>query len=176
MGHRGATHAAAGYSGRGTLAALVLAVSVFWAGGVAAGTAARPPGELSPKGDIFRQWLPRALAGDATAAYKIGDAFSGSGARTEDFIEAARWYLKAARRGHVRAQNDLAMLFAKGQGVPQDYVRAYALFDLAAAGFEQGRRRDQAVELRDMMAAFMSPEQFGEAARLAAKWKAEAAR
>jgi len=154
------------------IAALGLAWPVTVHAGVGAETSA---GDLDGPAATFRAHLPAALAGDATAAYAIGAAYAEGARRREDLIEAARWYLKAAQAGHPRAQNELGLLLAKGRGVAQDYVRAYALFDLAAAGFERGWRYEQAIELRDMMAAFMSPSQRRLAERLAAKWKAEAA-
>jgi hypothetical protein len=42
---------------------------------------------------------------------------------------------------------------------------AYVWFDLAAERFEHGLRREQALELREMVRGFMSPEQLIEAGR-----------
>lgn len=160
---------------RATAPALVLA-AVMAMGAAAPGAALERPAGLSEHGDgeALSDLVPSALGGDADAAYELGRFYSDGDGRIEDVREAARWYLVAAQRGHARAQNDLGLLFAKGQGLPQDYVKAYALFDLAAASFEMGRRRDQAIEMRDMMAAFMTPDERDEAHRLAASWKAEA--
>ncbi|HSR72044.1 MAG TPA: SEL1-like repeat protein, partial [Kiloniellales bacterium] len=68
-----------------------------------------------------------------------------------------------ADQGHAAAQNELAILHIKGLGVPQDYVAAYVWFALAADSYGIGARRDQALEIRDMMAAFMTPAQLEEA-------------
>lgn len=130
-----------------------------------------PTGHLEGAAPEFRAWLPRALEGDARAAFELGAAFAHGAGRAEDYAEAARWYRKAAERGNPRAQHDLAVLYGKGLGVPQDYVRAYVWFDLAAAGFGHGRRRERAIELRDMMAAFMTPAERAEAERLAQAWQ-----
>ena len=65
----------------------------------------------------------------------------------------------------------LAILYNKGLGVPQDYVQAYVWFDLAAIRFSAGQRHDQAAEMRDMMAAFLTPEQLSEAQRLSEDWQ-----
>ncbi|MGH7186993.1 MAG: tetratricopeptide repeat protein, partial [Pseudomonadota bacterium] len=145
------------------VAAAVLASVV--AGGVRAevGDASAAPGATTA--DVFRQWLPDALRGDAAAQFEVGRAFAAGAGRPEDLAEAARWYRLAAEQGSARAQHDLAVLYAKGQGVPQDYVQAYVWFDQAAARFGQGRSYDQAAEMRDMMAAFMTPEQLAEAKR-----------
>jgi hypothetical protein len=121
---------------------------------------------------VFRQWLPAALAGDAAAQYELGRAYADGAVTVEDMAEAARWYKMAADQGSARAQRDLAILYNKGQGVPQDYVQAYAWFDLAAIRFGTGRRHEQAAEMRNMMAAFLTPEQLNEAKRLSAEWQA----
>lgn len=143
------------------------AAGLAWAiaGGVRAdaGDASAAPGATTA--DVFRQWLPDALRGDAAAQFEIGRAFATGTGRPEDLAEAARWYRQAAEQGSARAQHDLAMLYTKGQGVPQDYVQAYVWFDQAATRFGQGRSYDQAAEMRDMMAAFMTPEQLAEAMR-----------
>ena len=82
---------------------------------------------------------------------------------------------RSARRTllHRRAQHDLAILYNKGLGVPQDYVQAFVWFDLAAVRFETGQRHDQAAEMRDMMAAFLTPEQLSEAQRLSEEWQSK---
>ncbi|MFQ5468576.1 MAG: tetratricopeptide repeat protein [Kiloniellaceae bacterium] len=161
--------------------ALALVGALGLMAGLLASPAARADAVVATRADGrdgagFEALVPQALEGDATAAYQIAREFSDGAGRPEDLLEAARWYLRAARQGHPRAQSDLAMLLAKGRGVAQDYTRAYALFDLAAAGFEAGWRHDQAIEMRDMMAAFMSPVQRARARHLAATWKAEAGR
>ncbi|HEY5597195.1 MAG TPA: hypothetical protein VIK47_00195, partial [Kiloniellales bacterium] len=100
-------------------------------------------------------------------------AYADGAVTRADMAEAARWFRRAADRGSARAQNDLAMLYTKGLGVPQDYVQSYVWFDLAAARFATGRRHDQAAEMRDMMAAFLTPEQLSEAKRRSAEWQAQ---
>jgi TPR repeat protein len=57
-------------------------------------------------------------------------------------------------------------MYAKGQGVPQDFVIAHQLLNLAAANGAEG-----AVELRDELAAKMTAAQITEAQRLARDWK-----
>jgi TPR repeat protein len=45
-----------------------------------------------------------------------------------------KWYLKAAESGYAPAQGRLGQLYATGNGVPLDYVAAYAWYSSAAAG------------------------------------------
>ena len=121
----------------------------------------------------FDTWVPRALAGDPEAAYRLGQVYVRGAGRKEDLIEAAHWFRKAAEAGHAPAQLGLATLYGKGKGVAQDYVQSYVWFAVAADNREYGLARDQALELRNMMAAFLTPEQRAEAERLAAEWQTE---
>jgi TPR repeat protein len=50
----------------------------------------------------------------------------------QDYVEAARWYRKAADQGHAGAQNNLGYMYCQGQGVPQDYAEAARWFRKAA--------------------------------------------
>lgn len=45
--------------------------------------------------------------------------------------KAAYWYNKAAKLGYPEAQFNLGLLYASGRGLSQDYIQAYAWFDLA---------------------------------------------
>ncbi len=123
---------------------------------------------------VFREWVPAALAGDPVAQFELGRAYADGAGTVADMAEAARWYKLAADQGSARAQRDLAILYNKGLGVPQDYVQAYVWFDLAAVRFNTGQRHDQAAEMRDMMAAFLTPEQLNEAKRLSEEWQTKA--
>ena len=42
------------------------------------------------------------------------------------------WYTKAAEQGYARAQFNLGLMYANGQGVTQDIVSAHLWFLLAA--------------------------------------------
>ncbi len=154
-------------SGDGGLGAKDYEPRIFDAG---AGQRLAPTGPQSETD--FKAWLPRALSGDPHAAFRLGRAYAEGESRSEDFGEAARWFRRAAQAGHGPAQADLAMLYGKGLGVPQDYVWSYAWFAAAAGNMADGRARDQTLELRDMMAAFLSPEDRARAERLAAELKA----
>ena len=76
------------------------------------------------------------------------------------------WFRKAAEQDHAVAKLFLGVIYAEGQGVPQDYVRAYMWFNLAAAQGEQ-----KAARFLDMAAQRMTPAQIAEAQRLARDWK-----
>ena len=123
------------------------------------------PDRLDQKAEAFRTWLPGALRGSAHAQFQLGATFLTGRSEPEDFAEAARWLKMSARQGNPRAQNGLGILYAKGLGVRRSFIEAYVWFDLAAERFEHGLRREQAVELREMVRGFMNPEQLIEAGR-----------
>ena len=54
--------------------------------------------------------------------------------REHDQAAAAAWLAKAAEFDHPLAQNNLADMYEKGRGVPQDLPRALALYQRAALG------------------------------------------
>src|ERR1035441_245185 len=65
---------------------------------------------------------------------------------------------KAAERGYGGAQNNLAIAYALGQGVPKDLVEASKWFALGAAHGD-----NQRAELRDAIQKKVAPAQIAEA-------------
>ena len=59
-------------------------------------------------------------------------------------------------------------MYAKGQGVPQDYVQAHMWLNLAAAS-----GRQDAIEVRNVVASLMTAGQIKEAERLVRDWTAK---
>ena len=99
-----------------------------------------------------------ALAGpfeDGVAAYDRKD------------YAAALWIFRPlAEQGNPSAQNNLGVMYAIGNGIPQDYVEAHKWANLAAA---QGNK--VAEKFMDSIAARMTSDQIAEAQRLAREWK-----
>lgn len=86
----------------------------------------------------FEETRRLAEHGDAEAQFDLGRAYDGGDIFShilQDSAEAAKWYLKAAEQGHVRAQWNLATLYHLGEGVRQDYTEAFRWLRKAA---EQG--------------------------------------
>jgi TPR repeat protein len=77
------------------------------------------------------------------------------------------YYLRlAANQGNDLAQRRLGQMYERGEGVQQDYVKAYMWYSLGTAnGVEAGAR------LRDALAKQMDPDQIAEAQKLAREWK-----
>ena len=86
----------------------------------------------------------------------------------QNFIEAVKWYKKAAEQGNASAQNNLAFLYDKGYGVPQNFIHAHVWYNLAAT-----RGSKLAADGRDNVAKKMIPAQVAEAQQLAKTWWAK---
>ena len=73
----------------------------------------------------------RAGHGDAEAQFSLGVKFAQAGA-TQDYPQAAQWYLKAADQSHCMAQFNLGIMYASGQGVVRDEVKSMGWMRKAA--------------------------------------------
>ena len=72
-----------------------------------------------------------------------------------------KWYRAAAEQGYARAQFNLGLMYGKGEGVPENDVRAYAWANLASA---QGL--ENAVKYKNALRRGMTAEQIAEAQKL----------
>jgi TPR repeat protein len=99
---------------------------------------------------------------DAAAAYERGD-----------YKTASRLWRTLAEQGLAMAQLNLGIMYAKGNGVPQDYVQAHMWLNLAAARFpaSDAENLNVAVGTLDIVASRMTPAQIAEAQKLAREWK-----
>ena len=82
---------------------------------------------------FYRSWFRRsedlaleatgakAEGGDAEAQFSLGLRLAQDG-DAQNCVQAAHWYLKAADQNHARAQFNLGVMYATGQGVPHDDV------------------------------------------------------
>jgi TPR repeat protein len=93
---------------------------------------------------------------------------TGSGV-PQSYRQAAKWYYRAAARGHGGAQLALGLLYNKGQGVPRNLVRAHMWVNLSASQ-AAGEDRDFIVTIRDGITAKMTAAQVEAAQRLARNW------
>lgn len=113
-----------------------------------------------------------AAAGDAKAQTELGVMYeAGSIEVGKDFVQAARWYRRAAAQGYTDAQYWLGSMYAEGRGVPQDYQWAHKWLNLAAAAYPDGEFRDQIARARDSVATRMTPEQIVDAQKLAREFR-----
>ena len=61
---------------------------------------------------------------DADVHFKTGNMHISGREVPQNYAEAAKWYRKAAERGHAMAQSQLGLMYLGGQGVPQDFAEA----------------------------------------------------
>ncbi len=97
---------------------------------------------------------------DGLDAYNVGD-----------YVTAWWLWRPLAGQGDAAAQYGLGVMYERGQGVRQDYVQAHMWYSLAAARLPPGEDHDRAVEVRDAVAALMTPAQIAEAQKLAREWR-----
>ena len=81
-----------------------------------------------------------------------------------DYAEAIRWFRLAAQQGDTLGQFRLGEAYRDGQGVPRDYVAAYAWMNVAAA--DSSLRGMIASHFRDRLAEGMTAEQIADAQRM----------
>src|SRR5688572_10449642 len=74
---------------------------------------------------------------DADVQFGMGLRFANAGA-SPDFAQAAAWYRKAADQSHALAQFNLAMMYAKGQGMARDDAESVIWFGKAARQGDAG--------------------------------------
>jgi TPR repeat protein len=121
----------------------------------------------------FRLLRPLAEQGNAEAQTALGDMYAGGRGVPQDYVEAVKWFRRAAEQGFAAdAQDSLARMYVQGQGVPKDYVQAHMWFNLAASRFSGGvGHLNIDAAARDNLAEKMTPPQIAEAQRLAREWQ-----
>jgi TPR repeat protein len=98
-----------------------------------------------------------AVAGDFEDGVKFVES--------KDYARAISSFRKAAARGDAKAQNNLGVIYYKGEGVAQDYVERHKWRKLAGEnGYADARKSRETVE------KLMTREQIAEAQRRASEW------
>jgi uncharacterized protein len=62
----------------------------------------------------------------------LGVAYSSGQGVTQDDVEAARWFLKAAEHGYAKAEYYVGLTYSEGRGVTQDFAEAARWYRRAA--------------------------------------------
>ena len=120
--------------------------------------------DLTRARDLYQQ---AAGKGNASAMHNLAVLLAtGIGNATPDFDGAATWFRKASDLGVRDSQFNLAILYARGNGVTQDLEESYKWFAIAA---RDGDR--DAAEKRDEVANAMTPEQLSGAKAKVELWK-----
>ena len=113
----------------------------------------------------FRNWRALAEDGDAPAQAGLGFLFHKGLGVTQDDIEAASWFEKAARKGQAEAQLLLGTLYFFGEGVQQSYVMAFTWCEIA-----QSSGQSDALECRDAALEHMTSAEIEQSFRLVSEW------
>ena len=80
--------------------------------------------------------------------FELGEMFEKND-RARDYTSAFRWYLRSAKHGYRRAQHRLGTMYARGQGVIQNYAEAYAWCKVAAfQNSGRGKRKLKCLEAK----------------------------
>jgi hypothetical protein len=106
-----------------------------------------------------QKWHEKAAGqGQDDAQLALGFLFD----QKDDFKSAYYWYRRSAEQGNAIAQNNLAILYSQGKGIPTNFVEAYKWCNLAAA---QGN--ETSLRHREFIAKKMTREQIAEGQRRA---------
>ena len=113
-----------------------------------------------------RWYTAAAEAGNARAAHNLGVMEAEPVGEKADYAEAVKWF-RGGENGRPRQPVNLAVLYARGLGVPQDLRQSWFWFSLAAAqgDAEAGKKRDE-------VAGKMDPEALAATRDLLSSFKA----
>ena len=117
-------------------------------------------------------WYRKAAEhGSAAAQRAVGDFYRRGRGVIANPAEAVRWYRRAADGDDLRAQYQLGQMNFDGTGTTRDYVSAYVWFDIAAGQTPLVDNQKAILELRNIAAARMTPDQIAEAERRTKAWQ-----
>jgi TPR repeat protein len=88
----------------------------------------RAPQDAVP---LFRSAAEQGFPG---AEFVMGDLYYKGKLVTKDRAEAAKWYLRAADHEEAEAALIIALMYERGEGVPQDFPAAYMWYEFAREG------------------------------------------
>ena len=110
----------------------------------------------------LREWMPLAEQGYASAQNNLGGMYESGDGVPQDDQTAVKWYRLAAEQGVPKAQLHLGVRYGLGRGVLEDNVYAHMWSNIAASqGIDKGSKA------RELVAKKMTPQQIGEAQKLA---------
>ena len=103
-----------------TVAALIFGAATVQADGTA-GLKAYQQGDFAT---AFKEFMPLAEAGQASAQAAVGHMYLNGQGVPQDPAQAAIWLEKAAEGGNARARYQIGNMYAAGMGVPVDDMKA----------------------------------------------------
>ncbi len=87
--------------------------------------------------------------------FDIGQRYFYGDRLPKNSVEAAKWLNLAAQNSSTEAFHLLGFLYQSGEGVPQNYLKSYVYFSIAAA-----LGKNDAVSQRDSASMRLTPEQL----------------
>lgn len=74
------------------------------------------------------EWRPLAVSGDADAQFNLGQAYKLGRGVPADLVQAEDWYRRAARQGHLQAEDNLGLILftANKRDEAMPYIKASA--------------------------------------------------
>ena len=151
----------------GAVALALSVVSLAHASSLRAGTAAFGREDYVTAAAILG---PLAERGVATAQTHLGFMYANGRGVPQSYVEAARWYCRAAIQDDATAQYMLGLMYDKGHGVRENRIEAHKWLNLAAAHAPRSDREDWA-RIRDAVRSKLSLAQSAEAQRRAVDWR-----
>jgi hypothetical protein len=123
-----------------------------------------------------REWFRKAAEqGHAAAQNNLAFMYEVGRGGPLDYGAALKWYRLAAEGGWPAAQASLGLMYAGAVGVIRDLVEAYKWIDIAATGASDEEQKKY-VEVRDVLARKMTPNEMVEARRRSQEWRRALAR
>ena len=111
----------------------------------------------------FNEFKKYAEQGEEVAQFYLASMFEDGKGVTQDHKEAVKWYTLSAEQGTAGAQNNLGVMYFRGQGgLIQDSIYAHIWSNLASSNGDK-----KGGENRDNMAKRMTPSQIEKAQDLA---------
>ena len=101
------------------------------------------------KRPFFLLWILVLVGGSASTTAKIQEL---------GFFDSLYWHKQAAQRGNIWAQYELANRYRYGNGIRQDFVLAYHLYNVAALSV-----CEPALDGLEQITLKMTPEQIAQA-------------
>jgi TPR repeat protein len=109
--------------------------------------------------------------GHPVAEWLMGNVyFFGQGVPL-DYRTSLMWFEKAADQGCFAAFAPTAQMYERGDGTAIDLGKAYMWYNIAIAQLPQGKQRREMGELRDKVAAQMTPAQIAAAQKRSLQFK-----
>ena len=120
------------------------------------------------KADLrFNELKLAAAEGDADTQYELAELYAEGDGVEHNWVEAVKWYRKAAEQGHDGAQFKVGLSYQNGKGVPQSDTEAYVWLNISAENGAPLNGRGRAGKLADEIRVSLSASQLEQAENIA---------